>query len=236
MKKSFIFSLLLLISPNIKSEDKKAEERKYIKLENSKILLLDGVSGCLDGNAIEEILLVRKKVEEEKIGILDVKTKRRKGKCLYCGQNYGTAALMKIEEQLKSQINIEKDEKKKKEHLVKLETLTTCLKQARQNFIKATIKFMERIEPTKGHVIKLIEESCKKRNIAANNTVMLEWANTRPGNEEAIFNDKVKNFREFDKFLNQVFNFLGDLLKSCPKGREQFFAKHPELKKENVKK
>lgn len=227
MKKNLII-LTLLVSFNLYSkqkeetgEQKRKPTEKYVKLENIVIKYLDGVTNCLDGDAIEEILIVRKQIEEEKLGILDPRTKTRTGKCMYEGKHCSYISLIKVEDVIKNQLNVQEDGKLKKELQIRSEELNKCLKQAKDHFINSTLGFMKRIEGTKAFVVKLIEESCKKRNINPKDTILLEWANTN-GNEQMVLNEKIKNFKDLDKFLNQVFNFLGDLLKSCPKGFQQY--------------
>ena len=92
---------------------------------------------------------------------------------------------------------------------------------------------MRRLEGTKRLVLKLIEQSCAHHNISPKDTILMEWANTT-GNEEVIFNSRIKSFKEFDIFLDHVSTFLGDLSKSCPKGLEQY--KENKDKEEALKK
>lgn len=218
MKKFFIFSLALLSSIIIGNEN-----HKYYKLSSKYLKYLDGVTNRLDGGSIAEMIQVRKMIQDlKKDGCLNTKTNERID---YMGKQSSTEFLAKHEVQLKKQLNNETDSAKIESINSELKSLASCLKQAKTSFIKSTVSFMRRIEGTKKIVINIMEESCKIRNINKEDTVMFEWANTESGAEEAVFNEKIRSFKEFDRFLDHVFGFLGDLLKSCPKGFKQYQQK-----------
>jgi hypothetical protein len=217
MKKIFFCLLILISSKNLEAEDntitKKAgaESKKYYKIDSKFLKYLDGVTNRMDGPAIGEVIQVKKLIQDLENGILESKVvggKVKKELIVFQGTNYTINQLCAMEDQINN------DSSKKEE-------LKHCLKQVRHSFIQATIKFMKRIEPAKPIVIKIMEESFRVRSVNQKDTVMIEWANTN-GNEEAVFNDRIKTFKEFRKFLNQVSNFLGDLLKSCPEGFKQY--------------
>ena len=219
MKRSSILILMILLcftqkiiteTPNNKPTGHEA--KKYIKLKNPVIHFLDGVHGCLDGNAIADMFSIKKKIQDLQHGIFDKKTNSHRGKFTYMNQPASITMLLKYEEELEK--NPEQPDKQKMEN-----DLNRCLKEARTDFIQATLYFMDKIKGTKGLVMKLITESCVERGIK--HTLLLEWANTN-GNEEAYFNSKIKTIKEFDIFLTHVTDFLGDLIKSCGIGFAQF--------------
>jgi len=208
MKKHINLTLILVLSGF--SAMNFGNKNEFYKLENAAIHFLDGVTRALDGGSIGEMLEVRKKIEDLKLGIKDPATKTYKGLYSYFGQPCTTGMLVKIEEALLN--NPESNSPKPAE-------LNKCFKQIKHDFIKLTLPFMERMKPVKPFVLKLIKESCDKRDLKE--TVLNVWGNTN-GNEEAMFNENMKTIREFDKFLEDVSNFIGDLLKSTPKGRKQY--------------
>lgn len=232
MKK--ILSLLLVVSitknsfcNDLKGPNKinRKQEAKYFKLESNFLKYLDGVTNRMDGPAIGEVIQVRKLIQDLKNGILSSKVagggKTKYEYIIFQNKKTNITQLCTIENQILKQYNDEPDFAVKAAINVQIEELKNCLKQVKHSFIQSTIQFMKRIEPAKPIVVKIMEESCRIRRIAKNDTVILDWSNTN-GNEEAVLNDRIKSFPEFSKFLNQVNNFLGDLLKSCPKGFDQY--------------
>lgn len=219
MKRSAVLILMILICftqkiitniPNNKPAGH--ESKKYIKLKNPVIHFLDGVHGCLDANAIADMFSIKKKIQDLKYGIHDKKTDTYHGKFTYMNQPASISMLIKFEEEIEKNPNQPNAEQKKHD-------LDKCLKEARTDFIQATLYFMDKIKGAKGLVMKLITESCVERGIK--HTLLLEWANTN-GNEEAYFNSKIKTIKEFDIFLTHVTDFLGDLITSCEIGFAEF--------------
>lgn len=227
MKKNiscFVILLLFSTSTFIKTNNEPKNTKKtYIKLKNESLQLLDGIQGCLDGNAIIDMFNIKKQILSLKAGtLLDPSGN---GKVLsnltYEGKNHTLETLIKEEEIAKKSPNLNTPRKKAE--------LEKNLKDCKTNFIKATVHFMDQIRSAKGLVMNLIHESCDKRNIKQ--TLLMEWANTN-GNEEVVFNSKIKSLKEFDTFLIHVSDFLGDLIVSCEKGFAQY--KINQIKKNNA--
>lgn len=203
MKKSFIFTITLLLSYNLNILTK--PKKPYHKLHSEVIEFLDGQAGSLDGNAILEIQQVRKRIVElRESGVKDPKTNK------FLQYKGSACAIEKIAIHETSIPNCPE--------------LRNCLMQAKEIFISLTLPFMKRIQGAKHMIIQLMKESCKLRKIKESETILLEWGNTK-GNEREVFNAKIKTFKEFDKFLNHVSDFLGDLAQSCPKGLKQYNEK-----------
>jgi hypothetical protein len=65
-----------------------------------------------------------------------------------------------------------------------------------------------------------MRESCERRGVP--NRFMLRWADTPFGEEEASFEKNMKNFTELHRFVNELLNFMSDMIESCPKGYSQY--------------
>ncbi len=102
----------------------------------------------------------------------------------------------------------------------------TLLKQIRFYFERQSDKFRNIVHGVKPIMAILIEESCSKRNRL--NSLLYVWAKTDEKNEYELFDHHVKSIKDFEIFLTDLYNFLGDLVLSCPQAQQQF--------KERVKK
>ncbi len=219
MKKKLLFVVLILISNN-NCEEKKGHS--YIKLEHEALKYLDGVTGCLDGNAIVDMFDIKKQILQLKDGILLDPTPKRTGKVvghlIFQGKVTSLKTLIHNEELLANSNSVSNELKK-----IEIEK---CLKEAKTNFIQSSMTFVNKIRGAKELVMNLIKESCEKRNIK--HSLLTEWTNTN-GNEDTVFNAKVKNVKDFDIFLTHVTDFIGDLIYSCKKGFAEF--KQNQIKK-----
>jgi hypothetical protein len=101
--------------------------------------------------------------------------------------------------------------------------LNILLEQVKKEFIIKVDPFMESARGTKHQMLILIEESTHKRN--KKNNFLLKWADAPEGNEETIFLKEVQSFGALEAFAQDLLDFLGDLVRSCPKGRAQFIER-----------
>jgi hypothetical protein len=98
--------------------------------------------------------------------------------------------------------------------------LAKTLILAKNDFIETTKHFMKGIEPAKKLLLSLMDEFCERRNRL--DSVILTWTHAKNGNEAEVFDHAIKNFADFDLFLQDLTFFLKDLINSCPKAREQY--------------
>ena len=82
------------------------------------------------------------------------------------------------------------------------------------------LKFMDQALRHKNVMVTLIEESCLKRNRP--DSLLLDWVQTKEGEETKIFHERVTSFAELEVFCSDLANFLSDLIYSCPKAQEKY--------------
>ena len=85
---------------------------------------------------------------------------------------------------------------------------------------EVSLEFKELARTSKPIMAILIEESCQKR-ARANDSLIMVWAHSKE-NEYTLFDRHVKTIKDFDVFMIDLYNFLGDLVHSCPIGQRQF--------------
>lgn len=176
-------------------------DSKLLTLTNPAIHSLDGVTFALDGAAMHDILLVIKKIMAmqggQKVGL------SVEGLYPFEKSKFSISQLAAIEK-------MEPDNPH----------LKHALEISKQDFIDTTRHFMKGIEPAKRLMMSLIKEFCERRNRL--DSVILDWANAKNGNEDEIFNNAIRTFADFELFLSDLTFFLKDLVNSCPKAREQY--------------
>lgn len=202
MMKSHIAIAILIFSSKVNIYA--MQKQKYFKLESDYFKFLDGVPNCFDKGAIWEMQYLRSVAHNlREKGILDPKTKER---LMLNNIPHSISELIVVEE--KNDIN-------------DIPKLKECLKKAKNAYIKLTENIRKRIGKVRKVFGEIIKESCDKRNIKLEDSLLLEWADIKI-NEEFVFYNKIKTFKDLDIFLLQFYNFLGDMVFSCPKGYEQY--------------
>lgn len=113
----------------------------------------------------------------------------------------------------------------------KSKELSNLLEQGKNDFIEISNKFRKSARGLKSFTVKLIEESCQKRDRM--DSILLTWAQTTIEKEQSVFRKEVTNFAKLETFLADLFNFLTDLNNSCPKAQAQYHnrvAKYKTIK------
>jgi hypothetical protein len=196
MNKMVLLTALMLPLNNFGSTDS-----RLLTFTNPAIHSLDGVTFALDGAAIHDILIVIKKVMSmqggQKVGL------KVEGLYPFEKEKFSISQLAVIEKMDPSNPH-----------------LANALAISKRDFIETTKHFMKGIEPVKRLMMSLIKEFCERRNRP--DSVILDWANAKSGNEDEIFNQAIKSFANFELFLSDLTFFLKDLVNSCPKAREQY--------------
>lgn len=220
MKKAIILSIisLLLYKTIYTTESNKqtrvAHGQQNIILESTVLHLFDGTSIGINANVIELIGLTRR--ETNKILVGKKKDGKRIGLYKLNGILYSVKELIKIKQQ--ATLSSEKAQE-----------LQKCFLQAKNDVRKTFEPFLESIQKTKYYMTKLIEESCRKRKNM--DSYLLNWAEEKPGAEEKSFNNNINTLEDLNKFCSDLLNFLGDMVRSCPKAQKQFVQRVKKCKK-----
>lgn len=112
--------------------------------------------------------------------------------------------------------------------LAQSEEIDRSLELAKNAFVAMSEKFKNLFQGSaKQSMIKLIEESCSKRNKMDS---MLLRLVRMPGDETKVFTAMVTSLTMLDQLCNDLHIFLDDLVASCPKAQAQF---NERLKKWN---
>ena len=190
---------------------------KNITLESSVIKIADGT--FINADKIEFIRKFRRTLLAFLLGD-QLPSNQRKGKYLFCGKWHSIESLARIEQELVASIQQEKDSKKKLASEELFASLGELLTHAKADFIVQSNEFIESGRGAKNIMIVLIQEDCQKRNIP--NSLLLDWAKTKEGQESTMFEHHVTSFGHYYHFLTDLVNFLMDLVHSCPKAETQF--------------
>jgi hypothetical protein len=91
----------------------------------------------------------------------------------------------------------------------------------KEEFVKAMESLLERLRKLPQRAAhELMKEWADLHD--RHDSIIFEWCKHKVGNEEEIFNTHVDSFAKFDQFCIDVASFLDDLIKSCPKGYQQY--------------
>lgn len=101
--------------------------------------------------------------------------------------------------------------------------LDTILVNAKQDFENLVAQFISQASGTKGFLVILISESCLRRH--RQNSLLLAWASAPEGHETVLFHNEIVTFKGLSLFCEDLTNFLGDLIESCPIAKAQFKQK-----------
>jgi len=190
---------------------------KNIVLESSVIKVADGT--FINADRIEFI----RKFCRTLIGFLlgeQLPNNQRKGKYLFYGKWHNIETLARVEQELTTTLKQENDPKKTILIENQLATLGELLTHAKADFIVQSNEFIESGRGAKNITTVLIQEDCQKRNRP--DSLLLEWAKTKEGQEATMFEHQIVSFGHYYHFLTDLVNFLLDLVHSCPKAEAQF--------------
>jgi len=180
-----------------------------ITLESAVIKMADG--SFINADKIEFISKFRRTLLSFILGDL-LPNGQRKGKYFFDGAWHSIESLARVEEVLSGS----KDQKDSAKQCALKEVLT----YAKADFIIKSSEFIESGRGSKNIMIVLIQEDCQKRNHP--DSLLLEWAKTKEGQESTMFEHQINNFDDYYHFLADLVNFLLDLVHSCPKAHAQF--------------
>lgn len=180
-----------------------------ITLESSVIKLADGT--FINADKVEFIRKFRGTLLKFILGDL-LPNNQRKGKYSFGGKWHTIESLARIEQEISNLTD--------QKHVEMRLNLQALLTHAKADFIVQSNEFIESGRGAKNIMIVLIQEDCQKRN--RNNSLLLEWAQTKEGQESTMFERQVKSFGDYYHFLTDLINFLMDLVHSCPKAEQQF--------------
>jgi len=225
-KKSVVFCLIFVaLGAYGKSAKKVAKSGPGFDWDKPAKLALkagDGLIGGLDGDKVGAMLKIRQKMSEMLNG------KKTKGGSLlrpysFKGQLHSIATLAEYEEDLAKALQ-EAHELGDNEAVEKIaqeqKLLQECLTLVKQDFTQAVVPFLALARGVKGIIVLLIEDSCIKRK--RKGSLLHDWAHLEGEDEMDSFNEKISSFGIFKQFCKDLYNFLGDIIKSCPKGFQQF--------------
>ena len=185
-------------------------EDQRITFDSPIIKVADGK--FITANDIEAMRFFRSKIIDLLLGIKQNDSNHRKGKYKFLGDYHGIQSLAAFEQNTNS--STQKNIIKNKTALLEL------LTQAKADFIVLSADFMESGRGSKPILVVLIQEYCKKRNKP--DSLLLEWAKTKEGQEATMFEYKITSFNAYYHFCTDLVNFLLDLVHSCPKAEQQF--------------
>ena len=190
---------------------------KYITLESSVIKIADGT--FINADKIEFIRKFCRKLRSFLFGD-QLPNNQRKGKYFFHGKWHSVESLARIEQELTVMLPQEQDNNKKVEIEDCLAALQELLTHAKADFIVQSNEFIESGRGAKNITVILIQEDCQKRNIP--DSLLLDWAKTKEGQESTMFERQITSFDKYYHFLIDLVNFLSDLVHSCPKAEVQF--------------
>ena len=188
-----------------------------ITLESSVIKVADGT--FINADKIEFIRKFRRTLLMFLLGE-QLPHNQRKGRYSFQGKWHSIESLARIEQELLTALHQAKDTKKKVEIESSLATLGELLTHAKADFIVQSSEFIESGRGAKNITVILIQEDCQKRNRP--DSLLLDWARTKEGQEATMFEHQITSFGHYYHFLTDLVNFLLDLVHSCPKAEAQF--------------
>lgn len=196
-----------------------AYNTNYLKAEKviltNKILALgDGL--VIDGITIGEMLQVRRLMRAIQHGIPHHETKKMEGKYTLRGHTVSLHTAARYAQQFEDEINSYTPEEAAH---IRAE-LHALLERIKQEYLAATLPFMDQAHGVKSFMLKLIKESCKKRGRMQ--SFLLDWGKTREDEEVKKFNENITSLQRLDTFCTDLVNFIEDVINSCPKAWKQF--------------
>lgn len=204
--KKLLLSLILVTADQLKAD------MQPLILEAEILEIVDGFPLGIDANKVGSIMRLR----------LDI-NKRRFGKTSagivgfyhFEDKKYTLQELIDLEDQL-LRSNSATDQKR-------LQSLYASLEEMKVEFMELVNPMLLDARGAKSQMVILIGEWSQKARRA--NSLLLDWANTKEGDETSSNNSvykKILTIRAFDQFCNDLVYFLETLLRSCPKACAQF--------------
>ena len=235
MKKLPIYLLVIsLITQNIHAE---IQEKQDIILTSPIVDFIDGNSLGITGHKIKLMLQVHREIKKIQLGDRD-KDGHFHGHYLFDGTSYSVRQLMALESKYETMYEQKMadivHDNHYQQNLKEVEIWHTLIKSkfhvtlvhAKKDFEEKVASFAKDSHGAKGQMLMLIDESCKKRG--RTDSLLVTWADTKEGAEMQFFNEQIISFKGLDQFCTDLTNFLGDLMRSCPRAMAQF----KKLKKE----
>jgi hypothetical protein len=176
-----------------------------IKLESVFLEKVDGKAIGVTGESIALIKQYQSEIMKILLGEKTKSTNARIGKYVFDGQKYSMQELSKLETEQENSSRFK-----------------AVLRTIRDDFENVSRPFQTILQDPSIKKIMgyLIEESCTKRNRL--NSLLYIWSQTPEKNEYELFELHIKSIRDFEIFLIDLNNFLGDLAFSCPRAYAQF--------------
>ena len=94
------------------------------------------------------------------------------------------------------------------------------LAEIKDEILEVTGQYIDNIRGFKAQILALIQESCDRNGIS--DCFLLKWAEEEEGEEGTLLQAEINTFEEIKKFCNDLIMFLGDMARSCKKGRQLF--------------
>lgn len=216
MKKIVTFSLAgLLAGPTatyIHTSDASTDTDAII-LESPLLSMFDGSAVGINADVIELIGLIRREINKILIGE-KAPNGSMVGRYLIDGKRYAVQDLVLVEAQASQPLH--KD-------------LTNYLEIAKKDLQSCVEPFIESIRSVKSQLLELSKESCRKRGI--HTSTLLRLLEVPEGDEIIVFNEEIISFARYNAFCTDLLNFLGDLIRSCPRGMAQFKMRSDKCQK-----
>ena len=177
----------------------------HIKLESEILEKVDGKSIGVTGESIALIKQYQSEIMKILLGEKTRSTNTRIGKYLFDDKKFSMQELSRLENEQGNDARFK-----------------TILRTIRDDFEKVSGPFQKILQDPGVKTVMgyLIEESCIKRNRL--NSLLYIWSQAPNRNEYELFELHIKSIRDFEIFLIDLNNFLGDLVYSCPNAYAQF--------------
>ncbi len=183
-------------------------------LKSRIIHTIDGHAIGIDGETVGLI----KQYQQQMKAILRGKLQADKtylGQYSYDGSNYSVIELAQLEQKVGTN-----------------SSFFELLEEMFLDFEKISAPFRATV---KSVVVKVamegfIKESCELRDRKEGDCLLLEWAKPGLQEERKLFNTHVHSIKDFETFLTDLYNFLNDLVESCPKAQAQFLDRLEKYK------
>ena len=97
------------------------------------------------------------------------------------------------------------------------------LRRLKKEFEDSTMQFLHTARAVKKFMLQLIDEWIELHD--RHDTLLALWATMPNNNEHEFIKERITNTSMLYDFLSDLRSFLGDLVKSCPKGYNSFTRK-----------
>ena len=187
-----------------------ANEFAPLTLEAEILEIVDDFPLGVNPDTVGMIMKLRRDLNKRRFG---TKTSSGiEGFYTFEGKKWTLQMLIELETQL-SRSNSLADQKR-------LATLNELLQKIKEEFIELVKPFLADARGAKGQMVILITEWSVKAS--RQESQLLNWANTREGEETNAIYTKIHTLKAFDQFCCDLLYFLETLLRSCPKACAHF--------------